>query len=871
MSLVNPEFLLRPFADTGNVSQVPQTDASGFVNYTDGYTSAYEISLNANNPLAKAVERPIQNYLFRMLSQNVMAWQRIGFPAWHASFTGFSGYDAGAFVARQAASDQPINIYRSLVNSNTSDPINSPLSWELQPTVAETVARISMPIGGASGINSAVINAAIDFNTLGDNAMFMVGDDAVAAQCQNIPLYPGATAPVSGVLEVMSWTFNSVKYTNQRYTDRNGLIATRTASGSAWGSWNYKPSLFQLQRGQFSYMTITSANGIAWTGTVSPNPLSLTDGMEFKVLVSGTQSALANATLTVNGIAGANTMFGTSGLRVVPNEFGPGASMHIRWVASAGWEIISINAGRPTGLTASQPTHLVNASQAQNGTLNFIVDTLSSTTPNRYGGEFVPAISSPTRGLVVRFVAATANNANPVFRCTPNGADLPIRDSGGGQISEGVIQPADIVELTYLENQNYWVITNKTGAGAASAVPVGGIILVSTHTIPTGYLECDNSLQKIATLPQLYAAIGTFYNLAGDPADSFRLPNGRGVFVRGFDNGRGLDPGRVMGTLQQPDIGTHSHTGTTATAGNHNHPGYMAPYWDGAGHAGADGFEEGRAAPDWPARAMGQAGDHNHTFTTDPYTGETRPINVAWMYCIKAFDTPINQGTIDVAQLLAQVNAQKRMSPGQALYGTPGSYTFVVPADATPESVFEIQVWGGGGGGSGMHPTLGANGGGAGGYAVKTLKGLVPGSGVAITVGAGGAGGATSGANGSTGTSGTTSSFGNYCRANGGTSGGSASFTGTVWPPTSGGSANGGDLINATGGCGGAGQQIGTAVNGQIGGNGGNAPGGGGGGRGGWASSAGLDGSGPGGGGGGGAANAAGGAGANGAVIVKYN
>lgn len=869
MSLVYPEFLLRPFADTGNVSQVPQTDASGFVNYTDGYTSAYEISLNANNPLAKAVERPIQNYLFRMLSQNVIAFQRQGFPAWIPPVAGFAGYDSGAFVLRGRDAPNPALLFRSLIDANLTDPINSPQAWELQPTVADTVGRISLPLGGILGPSGAVIGFASDFNAATDNGMFMVGNDAVAQACQNVPVYSGTGVAVSGILEVITWTFQNIKYTIQRYTDRLGIIATRTAVGATWGAWTFKISVNQMQMGQFAYMTITSADGTAWTGTVSPNPSAFTDGMEFKVLVAGSQAVRANANLTVNGVAGANPMFGTSGLRVVPNEFAPGSSLHIRWVAGTGWEIISINAGRPTGLTATQPTHLTTAGQAQNGTLNFVVDTRSSGTPNAYGGEFVPQITSPTRGLVVRFVAATANNGSPTFRLTAAGPDLPIRDAGGGLISSGVIQPTDVVELTYLDNQNYWVITNKTGAGAASAVPVGGIILVSTNTVPTGYLECDNSLQKIATLPQLYAAIGTFYNLAGDPADSFRLPMGRGVFVRGLDNGAGRDPNRVMGTVQQSSNLAHDHTATTAQAGSHAHTfNYIntptsadQPGIGAAMHYNATGF-----AP--ATNRINSSGNHTHDITVaQSGENESRPVNVAWMYCIKAFDTPINQGTIDVAQLLAQVNAQKTMASGQSVFTASGSYTWIVPADATPNSVFEVQVWGGGAGGSGVHPTLAANGGGAGGYAYILLRGLTPGRGIAVSVGAGGAGGTAGGSGGAGGTAGQPSAFGAFCTANGG---GISGFTGTIWPPAAGGQAIGGD-VNSTGGPGSPGQQIGTTPAGQIGGNGGDAANGGGGGRGGWATTqAGSNGGLPGGGGGGGGATQRGGDGAPGAVVIKY-
>lgn len=863
MSLVYPEFLLRPFADTGNVSQVPQTDASGFVNYTDGYTSAYEISLNANNPLAKAVERPIQNYLFHMLSQNVIAFQRQGFPAWIPPVAGFAGYDSGAFVLRGRDEPNPALLFRSLIDDNLTDPINSPQAWELQPTVADTVGRISLPLGGILGPSGAVIGFASDFNAATDNGMFMVGNDQVAQACQNIPVYSGTGTAVSGVLEVITWTFQSVKYVIQRYTDRLGIIATRTAVGATWGAWTYKISVNQMQMGQFAYMTITSTDGTAWTGTVSPNPSAFTDGMEFKVLVAGSQAVRANANLTVNGVAGANPMFGTSGLRVVPNEFMPGSSLHIRWVAGTGWEIISINAGRPTGLTATQPTHLTTAGQAQNGTLNFVVDTRSSGTPNAYGGEFVPQITSPTRGLVVRFVAATANNGSPTFRLTAAGPDLPIRDAGGGLISSGVIQPTDVVELTYLDNQNYWVITNKTGAGAASAVPVGGIILVSTNTVPTGYLECDNSLQKIATLPQLYAAIGTFYNLAGDPADSFRLPNGRGVFVRGLDNGRGLDPGRALGSLQQPANLRHNHTGSTSSAGNHTHTWSWINTPTSSDTPGIGAAISYRNGGNISTDRINTTGAHTHDLTIDNNGGdESRPWNVAWMYCIKAFDTPINQGTIDVAALLAQVNAQRRMEPGQAIFNAAGTYSFTVPLDAVASSVFEIEIWGGGGGGSGQSTTVGGQGGGAGGYAYRMLKGLAPGSVVSLTVGRGGL----AGVNGNPGGLGGNSAFGTYCVANGGDrSGGNA----VIWANAPGGTATGGDL-NITGGPGTGSMGSGTTLAGQFGGNGGNASRGGPGGLGGSSNVAATAGGMPGGGGGGGAPNGNPGAGADGACVIRY-
>lgn len=953
MSLIIPEFLRKPFADSGDVEALPQTSPSGFVNFTDGYTSAYEISLNANNPQAKAVERPIQNYLFHMLSQNAMAWQRMAFPAWQSINGGFTGYDKTAFVMR-AGSDGVARLYRSLIDGNLSDPISSPTNWELQPTVADTVSRIPMPLGGTNGASAAIINVGIDLNTA-PFGTFEVANDSVAAACSNFPIYPGGTA-LAGVFESINWTYQTFNYTQQRYVDRLGNSAYRTASGTTYTPWIFKPSVSQAQASQYSNMALTSVDGLAWVGTMTPNPTALVSGMEVKATVNTAQTVKQNATLTVTGTVGSYSIFGTSGNRIAASEFQGGSLLTLRFLEGSGWYLIAVNGGRPTGLTASQPTHLVAAAQAQNGTLNFVVDTTSSTRANAYGGEFVPAIPSPTKGLVVRFVAATANNnSSTTFRCTSTGSDLPIKDIGGGLVSAGYIQPNDIVELTYLDNQNYWVITNKTGANSASAVPVGGVILVTTTTVPTGFLECDGSLQNIATLPSLYAAIGTYYNAGGDPAGSFRLPNGRGVFIRGADNGRGFDPGRTIGSFQYGAIASHIHaaTGSSASAGDHNHVAtsssaaagdHIHSASSGSGTAGSHSHSASNvvsASGDhahqvWPLAGWGYggnnvnanqgagntgaftgpAGNHTHTVTTTVNaagdhqhavsttiatagshshgvstsvanagshnhaisvtvnaTGdsETRPNNMCWMYCIKAFDTPINQGTIDVAQLLAQVNAQKRMSSGLGLYSSPGSYTFIVPADVTPDSIFDVCVWGGGAGGSGAHPTLGAGGGGAGGYSTRRIKGLSAGQGISVVVGAGGAGGSSGGAGGAGGAAGTPSYFGSYCTANGG---GVTGFTGVCWPASAGGVATGGD-INATGGCGGAGIQIGTTTNGSMGGNGGDSPCGGGGGRGGWLTSAGggsigLNGSAPGGGGGGGAAGIAGGAGAPGAVYIRF-
>ena len=42
-------------------------------------------------------------------------------------------------------------------------------------------------------------------------------------------------------------------------------------------------------------------------------------------------------------------------------------------------------------------------------------------------------------------------------------------------------------------------------------------------------------------------------------SDKFNLPDLRGQFIRGFDSGAGIDPGRTLGSTQNDDFKSHDH------------------------------------------------------------------------------------------------------------------------------------------------------------------------------------------------------------------------------------------------------------------------------------------------------------------------
>jgi microcystin-dependent protein len=80
-------------------------------------------------------------------------------------------------------------------------------------------------------------------------------------------------------------------------------------------------------------------------------------------------------------------------------------------------------------------------------------------------------------------------------------------------------------------------------------IPVGTTIYGSWTSAPPGTLKENGALVSRTTYARLFAEIGTTYG-AGDGSTTFALPESRGEFVRGLDDGRGVDSGRALGVAQ---------------------------------------------------------------------------------------------------------------------------------------------------------------------------------------------------------------------------------------------------------------------------------------------------------------------------------
>ncbi|GFM82874.1 hypothetical protein PSCICN_35660 [Pseudomonas cichorii] len=185
----------------------------------------------------------------------------------------------------------------------------------------------------------------------------------------------------------------------------------------------------------------------------------------------------------------------------------------------------------------------------------------------------------------------------------------------------------------------------------SNAVPVGMMAAFPVAAVPPGFLEVDGSLQSTAAYPDLAAYLGTRFNQAGDPSGYFRLPESRGEFLRGWDHGRGVDADRAMGSSQldafQNITGVIGFRGGTAVG-----TGVLG----GATGAISASFGWGGVAN--TVTRDGNASAPSDTVRLDASTvartsTETRPRNLAVMWCIKAWNAPTNQGNIDIAALKA--------------------------------------------------------------------------------------------------------------------------------------------------------------------------------------------------------------------------
>ena len=178
------------------------------------------------------------------------------------------------------------------------------------------------------------------------------------------------------------------------------------------------------------------------------------------------------------------------------------------------------------------------------------------------------------------------------------------------------------------EANDAWIIigqldqANNTFSGGT---PAGAVQPFAMSTPPTGWLKCNGQAVSRTTYAALFSAIGTTYG-TGDGSTTFNVPDLRGEFIRGWDDSRGIDSGRTLGSSQADAIEAHTHDVDIEASKIADSATELT--------SGQTGLQFSTYDPE--ANAVGYLWSDSATGATDSTGGtETRPRNIALNYCIK--------------------------------------------------------------------------------------------------------------------------------------------------------------------------------------------------------------------------------------------
>lgn len=236
---------------------------------------------------------------------------------------------------------------------------------------------------------------------------------------------------------------------------------------------------------------------------------------------------------------------------------------------------------------------------------------------------------------------------------------------------EGILEIATLSEALAGTPTNLAIVSDVMKQIVDLICPVGSVQGFLRNTTPSGWLELNGLTignassgataranadtetlytllwqQTSAVDLPIYTSTGVLSSKGASASADFAankrlaLPNTRGEFLRGWDNGRGVDTGRTLGGSQSDLVKAHTHTGSTSSSGSHSHTysiylgnrrglngSVNSPHWSsGDTYTGASTHNG----------TTDTTGAHSHTVTIDANSGvENRPRNVSVMYCVK--------------------------------------------------------------------------------------------------------------------------------------------------------------------------------------------------------------------------------------------
>lgn len=301
----------------------------------------------------------------------------------------------------------------------------------------------------------------------------------------------------------------------------------------------------------------------------------------------------------------------------------------------------------------------------------------------------LPAFATEANALAAEVNAAEANVIGMTALVMPaSDAALAAANYAGiwSTLSGSLPLPASVFHVG-----RFWILlaplanvaTSEPGVSndwATESSDVGLIGYFPYEDPEDGWLAAEGGEFSRAAYPRLWAKAQLKGRVAVDAGDwaanpgkfftgngttTFNVPDLRGTHLRGWDNGKGIDPGRDLSTSQAPQNATHTHTGTTGNhSADHTHAvtvnttsltgsvshresgpvgasgilslGGITTQFDGGGAYTGSPTININATHAHTTTVGGASANHNHPFTTNASGGtENRVLTTAYLPCIK--------------------------------------------------------------------------------------------------------------------------------------------------------------------------------------------------------------------------------------------
>ncbi len=326
---------------------------------------------------------------------------------------------------------------------------------------------------------------------------------------------------------------------------------------------------------------VSSGTGNTYVLTFPQSPETYYSGLYW---FTADKTNTGPATLNINSL-GSKSILNAAGAALEAGQIVSGSCVCLAYVgASFRMQFTHANPTFTGDLTATTFTGngaaltALNATNLTTGTVNndrlpatMTGKTFSSATTIYAGGLTVAAGGITATGdSTITGTTTITGNATVSGSLTQGGNRvLTVADAGAGKALD-----ADLLDGQH--GAYYLARTNGTGTQPISTVsglqaaidaihnalainsPTGSITIWATETAPAGYLICNGAAVSRTTYAGLFAVLGGYYG-AGNGSTTFNIPDLRGLFVRGKDNGRGLDPNRLLGSYQDSDNKSHAH------------------------------------------------------------------------------------------------------------------------------------------------------------------------------------------------------------------------------------------------------------------------------------------------------------------------